>query len=328
MKRIVPLVLVLLLLTACAAEVAPESSVAATPMPTPASTLSPEPVALDLPYYYTQPRPVPDGLGFPDDGFEIEEYYLAEPFGICGRALLLRGTDTAGRERFKCRYFSYVLEGGEYVLRGASADEGAGAHIQEQSGALLASLPYISAGVPGPAVFYPVDRETALRAWRDMPFFDEIALPLNRRMTEARLEALPGVSKLGEHEYEYEGVRISCREFSTRNAAYIYSFYSESPGAPLSVRGLSIGESTLSEALEHFPCQLEDYTPGLMGGPLYGTWDDGLYGEPRMSDQGSLFLQFQGDESFLCLSFDENEVLSSIFWSTSEYDDVTYKEET
>lgn len=65
-----------------------------------------------------------------------------------------------------------------------------------------------------------------------------------------------------------------------------------------------------------------------MGGPLYGTWDDGLYGEPRMSDQGSLFLQFQGDESFLCLSFDENEVLSSIFWSTSKYDDVTYKEET
>ena len=25
------------------------------------------------------------------DGFEVEEYYLAEPFGICGRALLLRG---------------------------------------------------------------------------------------------------------------------------------------------------------------------------------------------------------------------------------------------
>ena len=219
-------------------------------------------------------------------------------------------------------------EGGEYVLRGASADEGSGAYIQEQSGALLASVPRLAEGVTGPEVFYPVDRETALRAWRDMPFFDEIALPLDRRMIEARLEALPGVGKLGEHEYEYEGVRISCREFSTRNAAYIYSFYSESPGAPLSVRGLSIGESTLSEALERFPCQREDYTPGLMGGPIYGTWDDGLYGEPRMSDQGGLFLQFQGDESFLCLSFDEDEVLSSIFWSTSEYDGVTYKEET
>ena len=219
-------------------------------------------------------------------------------------------------------------EGGEYVLRGASADEGSGAYIQEQSGALLASVPRLAEGVTGPEGFYPVDRETALRAWRDMPFFDEIALPLDRRMIEARLEALPGVGKLGEHEYEYEGVRISCREFSTRNAAYIYSFYSESPGAPLSVRGLSIGESTLSEALERFPCQREDYTPGLMGGPIYGTWDDGLYGEPRMSDQGGLFLQFQGDESFLCLSFDEDEVLSSIFWSTSEYDGVTYKEET
>lgn len=323
MRRMIPLVLALLLLAACAAEAAPEGSAEPTPESTP-----PEQAALDLPRYYTEPRPVPEELDFPDDGFEIEGYYLAEPFGICGRALLLRGSDAAGRERFKCRYFSYVPEGGEYVLRGASADEGSGAYIQEQSGALLASVPCLAEGVPGPEVFYPVDRETALRAWRDMPFFDEIALPLDRRITEARLEGLPGVSKLGEHEYEYEGVRISCREFSTRNAAYIYSFYSESPGAPLSVRGLSIGESTLSEALERFPCQREDYTPGLMGGPLYGTWDDGLYGEPGMSDQGSLFLQFQGDESFLLLSFDENEVLSSILWSTSEYDDVTYKEET
>lgn len=327
MKRLLPLILALLLLTACAAEAAPEGSAEPTPVPTPEST-PPEQMVHDLPRYYTEPRPVPEELDFPDDGFEIEEYYLAEPFGICGRALLLRGRNAAGLERFKCRYFSYVPEGGEYVLRGASADEGSGAYIQEQSGALLAFVPCLAEGVTGPEVFYPVDRETALRAWRDMPFFDEIALPLDRRMIEARLEALPGVGKLDEHEYEYEGVRISCREFSTRNAAYIYSFYSESPGAPLSVRGLSIGESTLSEALERFPCQREDYTPGLMGGPLYGTWDDGLYGEPRMSDQGSLFLQFQGDESFLCLSFDENEVLSSIFWSTSEYDDVTYKEET
>lgn len=327
MKRLLPLILALLLLTACAAEAAPEGSAEPTPVPTPEST-PPEQTVHDLPRYYTEPRPVPEELDFPDDGFEVEEYYLAEPFGICGRALLLRGRNAAGRERFKCRYFSYVPEGGEYVLRGASADEGSGAYIQEQSGALLASVPRLAEGVTGPEVFYPVDRETALRAWRDMPFFDEIELPLDRRMIEARLEALPGVGKLGEHEYEYEGVRISCREFSTRNAAYIYSFYSESPGVPLSVRGLSIGESTLSEALERFPCQREDYTPGLMGGLLYGTWDDGLYGEPRMSDQGSLFLQFQGDESFLCLSFDENEVLSSIFWSTSEYDDVTYKEET
>ena len=327
MKRLLPLILALLLLTACAAEAAPEGSAEPTPVPTPEST-PPEQTVHDLPRYYTEPRPLPEELDFPDDGFEIEEYYLAEPFGICGRALLLRGRNAAGLERFKCRYFSYVPEGGEYVLRGASADEGSGAYIQEQSGALLAFVPCLAEGVTGPEVVYPVDRETALRAWRDMPFFDEIALPLDRRMIEARLEALPGVGKLGEHEYEYEGVRISCREFSTRNASYIYSFYSESPGAPLSVRGLSIGESTLSEALERFPCQREDYTPGLMGGPLYGTWDDGLYGEPRMSDQGSLFLQFQGDESFLCLSFDENEVLSSIFWSTSEYDDVTYKEET
>lgn len=228
MKRLLPLILALLLLTACAAEAAPEGSAEPTPVPTQEST-PPEQTVHDLPRYYTEPRPVPEELDFPDDGFEVEEYYLAEPFGICGRALLLRGRNAAGRERFKCRYFSYVPEGGEYVLRGASADEGSGAYIQEQSGALLAFVPCLAEGVTGPEVFYPVDRETALRAWRDMPFFDEIELPLDRRMIEARLEALPDVNKLDEHEYEYEGVRISCREFSTRNAAYIYSFLLREP---------------------------------------------------------------------------------------------------
>ena len=326
MKRLLPLILALLLLTACAAEAAPEGSAEPTPVPTPNRRRRSRRSMICR--IITPSRGRARGAGLPGRRFEVEEYYLAEPFGICGRALLLRGRNAAGLERFKCRYFSYVPEGGEYVLRGASADEGSGAYIQEQSGALLASVPRLAEGVTGPEVFYPVDRETALRAWRDMPFFDENRAAPRPAHDRGSAGGLPGVGKLGEHEYEYEGVRISCREFSTRNAAYIYSFYSESPGAPLSVRGLSIGESTLSEALERFPCQREDYTSGLMGGPALRHLGRRTLRRAPHERPGSLFLQFQGDESFLCLSFDENEVLSSIFWSTSKYDDVTYKEET
>ena len=73
MKRLLPLILALLLLTACAAEAAPEGSAEPTPVPTPEST-PPEQTVHDLPHYYTEPRPVPEELDFPDDGFEVEEY--------------------------------------------------------------------------------------------------------------------------------------------------------------------------------------------------------------------------------------------------------------
>ena len=156
-----------------------------------------------------------------------------------------------------------------------------------------------------------------------MPYLDEIELPLDRGMSEARLAGTPGVARAGEHEYEYEGVTISCREFWTRKAGYIYSFYSATPGAPISVRGLKIGESTLADALERFPWPLEEYA---MGGPLYGG-PGGLWGKAGMSDQGDPDLNFRYGDTFLRLSFGEDGVLASILWSTSEYDDVTYKED-
>ena len=324
MKRIIPLILASLLLAACGAETPPAESAE-----TPAVTASPEPPPeaepVSLPQYFTQPRPVPEALDFPDYGFAVEECYLAEPFGLSGRALLLRGTDEGGGERFACRYISYAPEGGDYVLLGESVEGGAEElGVREQGGALMASLPRLAGGVPSPEVFYPVGRETALRAYRDMPYLDEIELPLDRGMSEARLAGTPGVVKTGGHEYEYEGVTISCREFWTRKAGYIYSFYSATPGAPISVRGLRIGESTLEDALARFPYLLEEYT--LMGGPLYGG-PGGLWGEPGMSDQGNPDLSFRYGDSFLRLSFGEDGILSSVFWSTSEYDDVTYKED-
>lgn len=332
MKRIIPLILASLLLAACGAET-PDVTSAETPAAagaeTPAVTASPEPAPeaepASLPQYFTQPRPVPEALDFPDCGFTVEECYLAEPFGLSGRALLLRGTDEGGGERFACRYISYAPEGGDYVLLGESVEGGAEElGVREQSGALMVSVPRLAEGVPSPEVFYPVGRETALRAYRDMPYLDEIELPLDRDMSEARLAGTPGVVKTGGHEYEYEGVTISCREFWTRKAGYIYSFYSATPGAPISVRGLKIGESRLEDALARFPYLLEEYT--LMGGPLYGG-PGGLWGEPGTSDQGNPDLSFRYGDSFLRLSFGEDGILSSVFWSTSEYDDVTYKED-
>ena len=335
MKRIIPLILALLLLTACGEEqqyAAPAeptpAEMAETPdiasADTPAATASPEAEPVSLPQYFTQPRPVPEALGFPDYGFTVEEYYLAEPFGLSGRALLLRGTDEGGGERFVCRYISYAPEDGDHVLLGESVEGGAEElGVREQGGALMVSVPWLAEGVPAPEVFYPVGRETALRVFRDMPYLDEIELPLDRGMSEARLAGTPGVARAGEHEYEYEGVTISCREFWTRKAGYIYSFYSATPGAPISVRGLKIGESTLADALERFPGPLEEYA---MGGPLYGG-TGGLWGEAGMSDQGAPDLNFRYGDTFLRLSFGEDGVLASILWSTSEYDDVTYKED-
>ena len=324
MKRIIPLILASLLLAACGAET-PDVTSAETPAVTASPEPSPEAEPVSLPQYFTQPRPVPEALDFPDCGFTVEECYLAEPFGLSGRALLLRGTDEGGGERFACRYISYAPEDGDYVLLGGSVEGGAEElGVREQGGALMLSVPRLSEGVPSPEVFYPVGRETALRAYRDMPYLDEIELPLDRGMSEARLAGTPGVAKTGGHEYEYEGVTISCREFWTRKAGYIYSFYSATPGAPISVRGLRIGESTLADALARFPWMLEEYT--LMGGPLYGG-PGGLWGEPGMSDQGNPDLSFRYGDSFLRLSFGEDGILSSVFWSTSEYDDVTYKED-
>lgn len=335
MKRIIPLILALLLLPACGEE--QQYAALAEPTPaemaetpdiasadTPDATASPEAEPVSLPQYFTQPRPVPEALGFPDYGFTVEEYYLAEPFGLSGRALLLRGTDEGGGERFACRYISYAPEDGYHVLLGESVEGGAEElGVREQGDALMVSVPWLAEGVPAPEVFYPVGREAALRAFRDMPYLDEIELPLDRGMSEARLAGTPGVVRAGEHEYEYEGVTISCREFWTRKAGYIYSFYSATPGAPISVRGLKIGESTLADALERFPGPLEEYA---MGGPLYGG-TGGLWGEAGMSDQGAPDLNFRYGDTFLRLSFGEDGVLASILWSTSEYDDVTYKED-
>ena len=150
MKKLIPLILAALLLAACGAET-PDVTSAETPAVTASPEPPPEAEPVSLPQYFTQPRPVPEALDFPDYGFAVEECYLAEPFGLSGRALLLRGTDEGGGERFACRYISYAPEGGDYVLLGESVEGGAEElGVREQGGALVLSLPRLAVGVPSP----------------------------------------------------------------------------------------------------------------------------------------------------------------------------------
>ena len=335
MKKSIPLLLTLaLLLTACgapSAEVTPSTS----PEPTPVESAEPADAAepattLELPTvpsYYTQPRPVPEWLDFPDDGFTVENYYLAEPFGVCGRALLLTGTDEDGNARFKCRYASYLLEynepfGLEYFLRGVCVDESSARLEERADGAveLLGALP-VAEGVWAPGVFHPVSRDEALRVYRDMPCIDEAELPLDRHTWMTMLDRMEDVNQTGELTYEYRGVEIRCEPFWTGKSGYIASFSSSTPGAPLSVRGLRIGESTLEDALAAFPYMYEEYSPELWSIPLYGSIG-GLRGELNHSDQGSPCIVLEDNDSFMRLSFDENGILSNVFWSTKEFDDM------
>ena len=135
------------------------------------------------------------------------------------------------------------------------------------------------------------------------------------------LDRMEDVNRAGELTYEYRGVEIRCEPFWTGKSGYIASFSSSTPGAPLSVRGLRIGESTLEDALAAFPYMYEEYSPELWRIPLYG-YIGGLRGELTHSDQGSPCIVLEDNDSFMRLSFDENGILSNVFWSTKEFDDM------
>ena len=95
MKRLVPLILALLLLTACAAETPPEVS-APTPEPTPTVEPTPTPVPTSAP------------ASLPDAGFEPESFWLAEAEATAeGEALTLEyaeSWDSPRPERYRCIY--------------------------------------------------------------------------------------------------------------------------------------------------------------------------------------------------------------------------------
>ena len=135
-------------------------------------------------------RPVPDTMTLPDTGFEPESYWLAEPFGDSGQALLLM----AGDGQFKCWYncrTDEVNTGWDDIVGNSFTDSEAAASVD---GETLALEYYAASDTPRPARFTATTRDEALRAHSDMPYNDEISLPLPEIITRAEWEATPGVT--------------------------------------------------------------------------------------------------------------------------------------
>lgn len=237
MKRLVPLNLALLLLTACAAEAPPEVS-APTPEPTPTVEPTPTPVPTSAP------------ASLPDAGFEPESFWLAEPFGDGGKALLLMAADG----RFKCWYSSWHEhpEIDWINLTGGSFTE-AEAEAAAEGEAL--TLEYAESwDSPRPERFAAATYEEALAAFLDMPYNDEVVLPVPERVSRADWEATPGVTPLGADDwarnYEYLGAEVIYQGFD--KTLRLGGFTAESPDFPFTVRGLGIG-SSLDDVLSRFP---------------------------------------------------------------------------
>lgn len=237
MRRLIPLILALLLLAACGAEAVPEVS-----EPTPEPTPTPEPA----------PTPVPASApaSLPDAGFEPESFWLAEPFGDGGKALLLM----SGDGRFKCWHSSWrehPEHGGLYLVGGSFTEAEAMARVEENALALEYAE---SRDGLAPERFAAASYEEALAAFLDMPYNDEAVLPVPERISRADWEATPGVTPLEADEryrrYEYLGAVVTYEYWG--DTLILDGFTAETSDFPFAVRGLGIG-STLDEVFSRFP---------------------------------------------------------------------------
>ena len=116
-------------------------------------------------------------MALPDTPFEPESYWLAGPFGDGGQALLLMSADG----RFKCWYNYFFEESGtgwEDIVGGSFTEAEAAASVDGET----LALEYCSASdKPRPERFTAITRAEALRAHRDMPYNDELSLPVPTR---------------------------------------------------------------------------------------------------------------------------------------------------
>lgn len=258
------LALALLLLTGCGAQAAPEP----TPEPTPTPMATPTPTPL--------PTSAPAAL--PDAGFEPESFWLAEPFGDGGKALLLMAADG----RFKCWHSSWrehPEHGEPYLVGGSFTEAVAVARVEENALALEYAE---SRDGPAPERFSAASYGEALAAFLDMPYNDEAVPPVPERVSRADWEAAPGVTPLEADEryrrYEYLGAVVTYEYWG--DTLTLDGFTSETPDFPFALRGLGLG-STLDEVLSRFPDgpAIETAEPEryrfLYGSDfgLLGTWD-------------------------------------------------------
>ena len=304
MKRLAPLVLALtLILTACGTVTPPVESIDPSslydlitlPPQTPPATPTKESLSREL----------PEGFALPAEEFEPAAYYLAEPFGEQGSALLALSADG----RFSCRYSSWRQnpENGRYERRFTEAEA-------EFDGA---SLTYFEpAETPRPESFRAVSPAEALSAWRDMPYNDEVSHPFPQWTGRAEWEKTPGVRLLYEMDdlafYEYLGARVSYRTWDDK--LWLSGFTTESADFPFSVRGLGIG-SSLTEVLGGFPEMSDSRTENpekyrlLYGGEL------GFVG--NYSDHNDCTVSVSDSVTLTRFYFDEGDAVFKIeFWNS------------
>ena len=310
MKKLIPLALALLLLPACGegapSAAAPPAPAAELITPGPASvpdaTVSPEAASC---------RAVPDTMALPDTPFEPESYWLAGPFGDGGQALLLMSADG----RFKCWYNYFFEESGtgwEDIVGGSFTEAEAAASVDGET----LALEYCSASdKPRPERFTAITRAEALRAHRDMPYNDELSLPVPTRTGRDEWEATPGVRFLEQMgnfiSYEYLGADVSYELWD--GTLLLSGFTAGSPDFPFSVRGVGIGSSG-EDVLASFPSDVlsladagEHHTfyGGLFG--CMGAWNTGddWRGDVIMVSDGRTITRFilDGDGTVYRIEF-------------------------
>ena len=310
MKKLIPLIFALALLAACGAETPPVESVEPS---SPYNLVTPPPQTPPAePSDETLSRELPEGFALPQEEFEPAAYYLAEPFGEQGAALLTLSADG----RFTCRYSYWRQnpENGGYNLLGGSLDETEAAF---DGAALTYTEP---AGEPGPERFREVTRAEALAAWRDMPSNDELSQPFPERIERGEWEKTPGVRLIEQTgrfiSYEYLGADVSYELWD--GTLLLSGFTAESPDFPFSLRGLGMG-SSLADVLASFPEQSSVRTSepekyrhiyggdiGLLG--TYDAMDEGRGGKCVSVSDGWTITRF---------IFDENdEVYKLEFWNS------------
>ena len=322
MKRIIPLILLLImLLAACGAEIAPTE----TPEPVVTANTAPaSPMDLRTPPVET-PRPtqseellnrdVPVDLALPDTGFEVSSYWVAEPFGDGGQALLLLGGQ-GGEVSFECRYsewYRYEEQTFTDMLCGCFDSTG-GAEISVYGDVLTVSYPDEAEG-PRPERFNRVSRDDALLAYRNSPYNHEAVTPVPVKIRREELEAIPGIELRHYEEwanaataYTYPGARLSFNAFGD-GWLHLASISSENPDFLGTARGVTIGVSA-DEVLARFPSDIAAFSDADVEHTLYGTpffcW--GCVSGP----EDERYIQYSDGGTFVRFYLDENGLVSSI----------------
>ena len=240
------------------------------------------------------PEPLPEGFCFPETDFEPQSYWLAEPFGDGGQALLLMGGDTPDSplEFWSSSWVETDLEiymerdlaclnlaaekGSELRVRG---DPSFPIALAMDGDTLTLEPPEDWPFHPLPERFERVTRDEALLAWAEMPFCGEVSLPVGAYEDREALLAIPGAGISSMESYYTVYTAPGC-SFSYASRA-LEMFMATEPYTGLSIRGLDVG-CTLDDILASFPNAL---APGELG-VLYGS-------EEYNSARGALY---EGEE--------------------------------